>query len=211
MRDCSIRIFVSNLMSSMVPTVREFRRVNSSFLEVDSLLICLGSSASAHFLLNSLPCDTQEQQDVNGSPRLQACLLLIMSVSLSSSSSRTSDVANPDYSPIVHPGTPYTSFKAFYPFYLGEHSARANRIMHLIGTSNALGAGVYGVLCAIAALAVRLRGDIGPSLPKRLRPMWGAKGWFRLAIATIVQGYAWAWVGHALIERNRPATFKVSV
>lgn len=137
------------------------------------------------------------------------CLLFIMSVSLSSSSSKTSDVANPEYAPILHPATRYTSFTAFYPFYLGEHSARANRIMHLIGTSNALGTGVYGILCAAAALAVRLRSDLEHRLPKRLRPMWGAKEWIRLAIAAIVQGYAWAWVGHALIERNRPATFKV--
>jgi hypothetical protein len=55
MRDCSIRMFVGNLMSSMVPTVPEFRRVNSSFLEVDSLLICLGSSASAHSRLLPRP------------------------------------------------------------------------------------------------------------------------------------------------------------
>ena len=130
-----------------------------------------------------------------------------MSVTLSSS--KATDVANPLYEPIVHPSTPYTSFESFYPFYLGEHSVRANRIMHVIGTSGGLSAGLYAALCAIASLASRMRSDLEPLLPQRLRPMWGAKEWLKLAMAAVVQGYAWAWIGHTLIERNRPATFKV--
>jgi hypothetical protein len=128
---------------------------------------------------------------------------------MTSSRSSAHDVANPSYTPIPHPSTPYKTFKSFYPFYLGEHSVRANRIMHMIGTSGALSASVYAVLCTIAALASRLHRDLEPRLPMRLRPGWGAKEWLRLAFATIVQAYAWAWVGHGLLERNRPATFKV--
>lgn len=118
-------------------------------------------------------------------------------------------MANPTYTAVAHPATRFASFQEFYPFYLGEHAARANRIMHLTGTSIALSTGVYAAMCAIAALAARLRSDLGQSIPKSLRPLWGAKEWLKLAIAATIQGYAWAWIGHAFIERNRPATFKV--
>ncbi|OCC30583.1 PF06127 family protein [Leptospira interrogans serovar Canicola] len=33
----------------------------------------------------------------------------------------------------------YTTFKEFWPFYLGEHSHPVNRMLHFIGTSFALG------------------------------------------------------------------------
>jgi hypothetical protein len=127
-----------------------------------------------------------------------------MPVSLSSSS-----LANPTYKPVAHPARRFASFREFYPFYLGEHAARANRIMHLAGTSIALSTGVYAALCTVAALAAHLRSDLEHLIPKSLRPLWGAKEWLKLAITATVQGYAWAWVGHVLIEKNRPATFKV--
>jgi hypothetical protein len=127
-----------------------------------------------------------------------------MPVSLSSS-----NLANPTYKPVAHPAMRFASFREFYPFYLGEHAARANRIMHLTGTSIALSTGVYAALCTVAALAAHLRSDLEHLIPKSLRPLWGAKEWLKLAITATVQGYAWAWVGHALIEKNRPATFKV--
>ena len=133
-----------------------------------------------------------------------------MSVSLSSSS-KPSKVANPSYTPIVHPSTTYTSFTAFYHFYLGEHSVRTNRIFHIVGTFTAFSTSVYAALCTVATIASRVSPDLESSLPKILRPRWGAKEWSRLAIITIVQGYAWAWFGHGLFEGNRPATFKVSL
>jgi hypothetical protein len=132
-----------------------------------------------------------------------------MPVSLPSSSSKASNVANATYTPIPHPPTPYKSFQSFYPFYLGEHSVRGNRIMHMTGTSAALGAGVYGALCAGAALALRLQSSLEHVIPKLLTPTWGAQEWLKFGIFGIVQGYAWAWLGHVLLERNRPATFKV--
>jgi hypothetical protein len=119
-------------------------------------------------------------------------------------------IVNPAYAPIPHPPTRFMSFASFYPFYLGEHSVRVCRAMHMIGTSTALGVGVYAILCAAAALAVRLHRDLGHSLPISLRPKFGAKEWLKLAIATTIHGYVWAWVGHAFLEKNRPATFKVS-
>ncbi|RFU28171.1 hypothetical protein B7463_g8169, partial [Scytalidium lignicola] len=131
-----------------------------------------------------------------------------MPVSLSKPATRK--VANPTYETIPHPPVRYTSFEAFYPFYLGEHAMRRNRIMHLSGTSIALSTTTYMLLCGVASLAVRLRRDFEHKIPKQLRPLWSARQWLRLAFAALIQGYAWAWLGHTFIERNRPATFKVS-
>lgn len=75
----------------------------------------------------------------------------------------------------------YSSFKDFYPFYLGEHSNLVCRRLHFIGTS--------GVV-VIAALV------IAQVLP--LVWLW----------AIPVLGYGFAWVGHFFFEKNRPATFK---
>jgi hypothetical protein len=74
----------------------------------------------------------------------------------------------------------YKTLEQFYPYYLGEHSNRACRRLHFIGTSLAL-------LLTATALATQT--------------------WWLLAVA-FVQGYAWAWVGHFFFEHNKPATFK---
>lgn len=72
-----------------------------------------------------------------------------------------------------------TTYEAFWPFYLGEHRLKATRVMHFIGTSLAAGLLVTGL--------VTMR-------------------WSLIPLA-VVQGYAWAWVSHFFIEKNRPATF----
>ena len=74
----------------------------------------------------------------------------------------------------------FRSFKEFYPFYLSEHANRISRRLHFIGTSLAC-------LLILAAL-----------LTQR---------WWLLA-AALLQGYAFAWVGHFFFERNKPATFQ---
>ena len=74
---------------------------------------------------------------------------------------------------------PYQSFDEFYPFYLSEHSHPLNRFLHFMGTSLSLGILISAFLTATYWL-------IGVAL---------------------IQGYAWAWIGHFLIEKNRPATF----
>jgi hypothetical protein len=73
----------------------------------------------------------------------------------------------------------FTSFRAFWPHYLREHAQPRTRMLHFIGTSLVVG-------LAIAALALRF--------------------WWLLA-ALPVAGYGFAWAAHALVERNRPATF----
>ena len=72
------------------------------------------------------------------------------------------------------------TFAEFYPYYLGEHSNRTCRRLHFIGTT-------IGLACLLYAIAT-------------LNFWW--------LLAGVVQGYAWAWVGHYFFERNRPATFK---
>lgn len=74
----------------------------------------------------------------------------------------------------------YRSFSEFYPFYLSEHANQTSRRLHFTGTSIA-------ILLIIASLVTR--------------------HWWLSAIA-LLQGYAFAWVGHYFFEHNRPATFK---
>ena len=64
----------------------------------------------------------------------------------------------------------FRNFREFYPFYLSEHSNSTSRRLHFTGTSLALA-------LLIAAFVTQ-------------------RWW--LAGAALVQGYAFAWVGHFL-------------
>jgi hypothetical protein len=74
----------------------------------------------------------------------------------------------------------FKNFEEFYPFYLEEHSDKTNRILHFIGTS---------ILIIVLILAIYSRN-------------------FRLMWFCPLIGYGFAWVGHFVFEKNRPATFK---
>ncbi len=75
--------------------------------------------------------------------------------------------------------TRYRRFRDFWPHYLREHSRPATRRLHYAGTALVL-------LIAAAAAATR--------------------DW-RLLAALPLAGYGFAWFSHAIVERNRPATF----
>jgi hypothetical protein len=77
-------------------------------------------------------------------------------------------------------GDGFASFREFYTFYLSEHANRTSRRLHFAGTS-----------IAVALLAAAL-----------LTGVW----W--LVLAALIEGYAFAWIGHFFFERNKPATFK---
>ncbi len=77
----------------------------------------------------------------------------------------------------------FETFEEFWPFYLGEHKDPRSRALHYAGTSLAIGT------VATAALT--------------LNPAW--------LLLTPVVGYTPAWIGHFIIEKNRPATFKYPV
>jgi hypothetical protein len=74
----------------------------------------------------------------------------------------------------------FKSFGDFWPYYLSEHSKSATRLLHCVGT-----------LAAIAFV---------------LFVVFIGRWWlFPLAL---VPGYAFAWVAHFFVEKNRPATFQ---
>ncbi|MBM4357145.1 MAG: DUF962 domain-containing protein [Deltaproteobacteria bacterium] len=75
---------------------------------------------------------------------------------------------------------PFETFEEFWPYYVQEHANKTNRRLHFVGTSLALGTVAYALL--------------------RGKPM--------ALLAAPLAGYGFAWVGHFLIEKNRPATFK---
>lgn len=74
----------------------------------------------------------------------------------------------------------FASFRDFYPYYLNEHRDRRCRRLHFIGSSLVL-------LIVVSALA-----------SDRLALLW---------LAPVV-GYGFAWIGHFVFEKNRPATFR---
>ena len=75
--------------------------------------------------------------------------------------------------------TRIATYPEFWHYYLREHASPATRALHYVGTSLA-------ILCLLAALIL-------------LEP------WF--LPASVILGYAPAWIGHFTIERNQPATF----
>jgi len=72
------------------------------------------------------------------------------------------------------------SFAVFYPVYLGEHRHPTCRRLHFAGSTLAL--------ACLALLA------------------WTREPWF--LVAALACGYGFAWVGHFVFEKNRPASFK---
>ena len=74
----------------------------------------------------------------------------------------------------------FTSFREFYPYYLGEHTDVRCRRLHFAGS--------WVVLAALVMLV--------------------ATGQLRWLLLAPVGGYGFAWIGHYVFEKNRPATFR---
>jgi len=74
----------------------------------------------------------------------------------------------------------FNSFKEFYPFYLSEHSHSVCRRLHYVGST----------LVLILVIYVFFTGNLQ-----------------FLCLLPLI-GYGFAWIGHFMFEKNRPATFK---
>ncbi|GAA5851172.1 hypothetical protein JCM3766R1_005288 [Sporobolomyces carnicolor] len=128
----------------------------------------------------------------------------------------TRTAANPSYVPQAYSARGYTSFKDFYPYYLGEHHHKINRRLHLVGTTIALGTFVRATLATLPLVFSHRHGVRGTwfdalSLDRRGGGGDAGGGWrsiAKLVVGGFLQGYVWAWVGHFFFEKNKPATFK---
>ena len=74
----------------------------------------------------------------------------------------------------------YRSFSEFYPFYLSQHQDRTCRILHYIGSSLVVLTFIYILF---------------------------SQQWGMLLLLPVI-GYGFAWIGHYIFEKNRPATFE---
>jgi hypothetical protein len=74
----------------------------------------------------------------------------------------------------------FRTFDDFWPFYVREHSHPLNRALHFVGTTGVLA-------CLGTALLTRSKVPL---------------------LAAPFMGYGLAWIGHFLVEKNRPATFR---
>lgn len=74
----------------------------------------------------------------------------------------------------------FKSFGDFYPYYLREHSNLMCRKLHFVGT------------CGVIALLL----------------LFFFTGNLMILALLPVVGYGFAWIGHFLFEKNRPATFR---
>ncbi|MBG6288768.1 MULTISPECIES: Mpo1-like protein [Pseudomonas] len=74
----------------------------------------------------------------------------------------------------------FRSFAEFYPYYLQEHSNAVCRRLHYVGSLLVLSILAYAIV----------------------------SGHWLWLLAMPLAGYGFAWVGHFVFEKNRPATFK---
>ncbi len=75
-------------------------------------------------------------------------------------------------------GSRLRTYDEFWPFYVAQHLNQTNRALHFIGTTLVFAALAAGLLVA---------------------PVY--------FVAAPLAGYSFAWVGHFIFEKNRPATF----
>ncbi|ABZ77541.1 membrane protein-like protein [Shewanella halifaxensis HAW-EB4] len=74
----------------------------------------------------------------------------------------------------------FESFGEFYPFYLSQHVNKTCRALHYVGSSLVVVILIYALL---------------------------SHQWWILGLLPVI-GYGFAWIGHFVFEKNRPATFK---
>jgi hypothetical protein len=73
----------------------------------------------------------------------------------------------------------YKTLSEFYPYYLTEHQDPISRALHFIGTGGFIFICIYAIV---------------------------TQNWWLLLLGPVC-GYGFAWVGHFVFEKNKPATF----
>lgn len=73
----------------------------------------------------------------------------------------------------------YKTLKDFYPYYLTEHQDGISRALHFIGTGGFIFITLYAII---------------------------SQTWWLLALGPVF-AYGFAWIGHFVFEKNKPATF----
>ena len=73
----------------------------------------------------------------------------------------------------------YKTFNEFYPFYLSQHQNKSCRRLHFIGSLAII------LLCSYVVMTAHIK----------------------LLLFVPLLGYGFAWLGHFVFEKNRPATF----
>jgi hypothetical protein len=111
------------------------------------------------------------------------------------------------------------SFAAFFPTYLADHADHRSRILHFAGTTAFLAVlvgcaasrplPVLGALLAALALgALGARVEPHRNAAPVLLLMVALLAWAHPGVlGGVLLAYAHAWVGHFVLEKNRPATF----
>lgn len=74
----------------------------------------------------------------------------------------------------------FKTFNEFYPYYLSEHRNRTCRRLHFIGSALVIACLLWTIF---------------------------SQQWKLLILLPII-GYGFAWLGHFVFEKNKPATFK---
>ena len=111
------------------------------------------------------------------------------------------------------------SFQEFWPFYLSQHSNLYCRILHFFGTTAfflilllcfllngwqiVAGIGITSVLSSLCFRMESKRNSF-PILIVMITILAIADWWIYIGIFI---AYLCAWIGHFIIEKNRPATF----
>ena len=116
----------------------------------------------------------------------------------------------------------FSSFSEFWPYYLSEHSVASCRHVHFIGTNGFLVYLVYlsaqNLYVPLAFVGALLLGKLAFASEAKRNASWalllmiGLMTWVEPSfIYGVLFAYFFAWVGHFLIEHNRPATFQYTL
>jgi hypothetical protein len=117
---------------------------------------------------------------------------------------------------------PYGDFDSFYPFYLTQHMDWSCRLLHVMGTTLVIILGFIdpriifstGMSLLVGSAVCHVTRSFSNGITEMLimtitQQMFMIKltGSYTKGLPVPIIGYSFAWVGHFVYEKNRPATF----